>query len=442
MRRLPVYILINTSSSISDGTLQDFKSCINLLIETLKEDPKILETAYTSIITYDSTITRLSSLSPLQSFKIPTIKIGKHTASFNHALLQLSAIIDNELIKNTYEQKGDWKPIIFILTDKDNIIKITKEVEELVCDKCGRIIICIETESVNLDKYRKITDVILPIESLDKHIIKSQIYWISKSIDTCERVNPYNCDIELPPTSNYIDIDSYCSEQIFTYEPICSFTTSSDEVVKEQNIKIEKTITCLATRQNKQLKSKKINGVSAVGGFLSSIVEGLAGIVGFLAGFASTSSNENSMRLECDKELEAKMAHAQMCKKQIEEFKQQKSNLEKELAVLEAQNKYNEVYSSIFAPAEVKRKSHLQVQMYLHLYDESEKVKSLARESDKNAERRDYLPLSLKLRNGDKVDVEFNVYGETRLMSQRKSIIWHGSLQNVHLITLCPKILI
>lgn len=87
----------------------------------------------------------------------------------------------------------------------------------------------------------------------------------------------------------------------------------------------------------------------------------------------------------------------------------------------------SEVYSSIFAPAEVKRKSHLQVQVYLHLYEESEKIKSLAKESDKDAERRDYIPLSLKLMRGDKVDVEFNVYGETRMMSERKSVIWQGS---------------
>ena len=89
--------------------------------------------------------------------------------------------------------------------------------------------------------------------------------------------------------------------------------------------------------------------------------------------------------------------------------------------------KYNEVYSSIFAPAEVKRKSQLLVQVYLHLFKETEKVKSLAKEADKNAERRDYIPLSLKLKKGDKVDVEFNVYGESRLMSERKSIIWQGA---------------
>ena len=50
--------------------------------------------------------------------------------------------------------------------------------------------------------------------------------------------------------------------------------------------------------------------------------------------------------------------------------------------------KYDEVYSSIFAPAEVKRQSHMLVQVYLHLYEETEKVKSLAQESQKDAERR------------------------------------------------------
>lgn len=101
--------------------------------------------------------------------------------------------------------------------------------------------------------------------------------------------------------------------------------------------------------------------------------------------------------------------------------------------------KYSEVYSSIFAPAEVKRKSHLQVQVYLHLYEESEKVKSLAKESDKNAERRDYIPLSLKLKKGDKVDVEFNVYGATRLTSDRKSIVWQGSFTKCSFDYFVPK---
>lgn len=239
----------------------------------------------------------------------------------------------------------------------------------------------------------------------------------------------------------------------YSYESFVPLRSLSDNTrLKKLKNEYEKTITCL-TRQQEQLKSvqsqidelkNKKNEIeihlknspgmiasttrAAIGGFLSSIIERLAGIAGALAGSTSTSSDEAKEKLlECDKELETKMLQAQVCEKQIEGFIQQKNSLEKELAVLEEQNKYNEVYSSIFAPAEVKRKSHLQVQVYLHLYEESEKVKSLAQESDKNAERRDYIPLSLKLKKGDKVDIEFNVYGETRLASERKSIIWQGS---------------
>ena len=470
MRRLPIYILINTSSSLSNEILQNFKDSINLLVETLQEDPYALETVYMSIITFDSTITRLCSLSPLQSFNPSSVKIGTHTSSLGNALLQLSAIIDNELIKNTYEQEGDWKPLIFIFTANDSVIHITKEVEELICHKCGRIIICTKTDSVNSDKYEKITDLILPIEPLDKQIIKSQIYWISGSIDAGERVNPDNFYLELPPPPNsiYIDIDSNYSRQNFTYESVYPFITISNEAnIKELNTAYEKTISSLNREQKRlssvhsqieALKKKKNriesqkdapseprNPIAGAGGVigvpLGAIIGGIAGI---FVGSTIKSSNDVSEKdreilLECDKELEAKMAQAQMCKKQIEDFKQQKSNIEKELAVLEEQNKYNEVYSSIFAPAEVKRKSHLQVQVYLHLYEESEKVKSLAQESDKNAERRDYIPLSLKLKKGDKVDVEFNVYGENRLMSERKSIIWQGSFTKCSFDYFVPK---
>ena len=247
----------------------------------------------------------------------------------------------------------------------------------------------------------------------------------------------------------------------YSYESFVPLSSLSDNTrLKRLKNEYEKTITYLTRQQNllksvqsqiDELKNKKNEIeihlknspgmiVSAVGGFLSSIIGGFVGIAGALAGSTSTSSDEAKEKLlECDKELEAKMAQAQMCKKHIEDFKQQKSNLEKELAVLEEQNKYNEVYSSIFAPAEVKRKSYLQVQVYLHLYEESEKVKSLAKESDKNAERRDYIPLSLKLKKGDKVDVEFNVYGETRLASECKSIIWQSSFTKCSFDYFVPK---
>lgn len=56
------------------------------------------------------------------------------------------------------------------------------------------------------------------------------------------------------------------------------------------------------------------------------------------------------------------------------------------------------VYSSVFAPMNVTPYSHMIVQVYLHLFEETEKVMALAQESQLNAERRDYIPLQCKLK--------------------------------------------
>lgn len=100
---------------------------------------------------------------------------------------------------------------------------------------------------------------------------------------------------------------------------------------------------------------------------------------------------------------------------------------------------YDEVYSSIFASSEVKRKSHMLVQVYLHRYEETEKVKAFAKESEKGAERRDYIPLQCKLKTGDKVDVLLNIYGETLLMSDKKNVVWHGSFTKCSFDFFVPK---
>lgn len=85
------------------------------------------------------------------------------------------------------------------------------------------------------------------------------------------------------------------------------------------------------------------------------------------------------------------------------------------------------VYSSVFAPAEIAPKQHLMVQVYLHLPEETEKVKALASEADKNAERRGYEPLEVSLKKGDNVEIELNVNGDSLLYNCRKSVIWQGS---------------
>ena len=87
------------------------------------------------------------------------------------------------------------------------------------------------------------------------------------------------------------------------------------------------------------------------------------------------------------------------------------------------------VYSSVFAPAEVRRNSRLLVQVFLHLEKETKTVCDLAQETDDDAGRRYYTPLTCALKEGDKVDVQLDIYGKTLLMSERTnpSLVWRGS---------------
>jgi hypothetical protein len=66
------------------------------------------------------------------------------------------------------------------------------------------------------------------------------------------------------------------------------------------------------------------------------------------------------------------------------------------------------------------------IQVYLHLPEETEKVLKLAQEAQKNAERRDYIPLQCKLKRWEKVNITLNIYGETLLYSKKERVIWFG----------------
>ena len=97
------------------------------------------------------------------------------------------------------------------------------------------------------------------------------------------------------------------------------------------------------------------------------------------------------------------------------------------------------VYSSIFAPGEVKCQSHMVVQVYIHNWKETELVQALAQEVQKNVTRKNYIPLQYKLQIGEKVDVSFSIYGKSLLKSEKKSIVWSGSFMKCNFHYLVPK---
>lgn len=73
MRRLPVYLLLDTSGSMYGEPIEAVKNGVQTLVSTLRSDPYALETAYISIITFNSSAQQITPLTELAAFKQPNI---------------------------------------------------------------------------------------------------------------------------------------------------------------------------------------------------------------------------------------------------------------------------------------------------------------------------------------------------------------------------------
>ena len=183
MRRLPVYLLLDCSGSMFGEPIEAVKNGVQVLISTLRQDPYALETAYLSIITFDSSAQQVSPLTELAAFQQPNIQASGCTA-LGEALTLLSQKADQEITKTTAEQKGDWKPLVFIMTDGEPTDDLNKGLEEFKKRKWGMVVACAAGAGANTNTLKKITECVVSLDTADSATIKAFFKWVSASVSS------------------------------------------------------------------------------------------------------------------------------------------------------------------------------------------------------------------------------------------------------------------
>lgn len=186
MRRLPVYLLLDTSGSMYGEPIEAVKTGVQTLISTLRSDPYALETAYISIITFNTSAQQVVPLTELAAFQQPNMDASGCTA-MGEALSLLAKKVDSEVTKTTAEQKGDWRPLVFILTDGEPTDDLNKGLSAFQSKKFGMVVACAAGMGANTETLKRITENVVQLDTADAESLKAYFKWVSASISTSSK---------------------------------------------------------------------------------------------------------------------------------------------------------------------------------------------------------------------------------------------------------------
>jgi uncharacterized protein YegL len=209
-RKLPVYLLLDTSGSMHGEPIEAVKSGLQMLLSTLRQDPHALETAHLSVIGFDTTASVLVPLTELAAFQPPLLK-ASGTTSLGAALSLLARQIDAEVSKTTAETKGDWKPLVFLMTDGSATDDWRAGLAELRQRKTGPVIACAAGSGADESTLKEITEIAVKLETADSATIKAFFKWVSASISVgSQKVDQGGKEVtglsDLPPPPKEINL--------------------------------------------------------------------------------------------------------------------------------------------------------------------------------------------------------------------------------------------
>ncbi|MDG2432433.1 TerY-C metal binding domain-containing protein [Flavobacterium sp.] len=185
MRRLPIYFLIDISESMVGEPIQQVEEGLANIIQALKTDPHALETVFVSIIVFAGQAKTLVPLQEIVSFYPPKFPIGSGT-SLSKGLGHLMHELRTNIIKTTYEVKGDWKPIVFLFTDgvptDDSKVAINEWKQNW--QKKANLIAVSFGNNTDANLLGELTDTVLEFKNTNVQSYKEFFKWVTDSIKT------------------------------------------------------------------------------------------------------------------------------------------------------------------------------------------------------------------------------------------------------------------
>ena len=202
MRRLPVYILLDTSGSMRGEPIHSVNVGLQSMLSGLRQDPYALESVHLSIITFDIEAREYLPLTPLEQVQLAQVEVPSAGATFMGAALELLIErVDADVRKSTIDAKGDWRPLLFIMTDgsPSDMYAYQQAIPQVQQRNFASIVACAAGPKAKQEHLLQLTDRVVVLDSMDAASFASFFKWVSASVVAGSSSAGLTEDISLPP---------------------------------------------------------------------------------------------------------------------------------------------------------------------------------------------------------------------------------------------------
>ncbi len=211
VRRLPVYIAIDTSGSMRGEPIESVNVGLQAMLQAMRQDPYALESVYLSVFTYDIEVKELFSLTPLEDVQMPIISCPQSGPThLGEVLKRIVERFDGDIKASNTEGKGDWRPMLFVMTDgvPSDIQLFNTMVPEIKRRAFASVIACAAGPKAKTEYLKKFANQVVSLDTTDSAAFAAFFKWVSSSIaagSASSGVSTEKADV-LPPPPDKIQI--------------------------------------------------------------------------------------------------------------------------------------------------------------------------------------------------------------------------------------------
>jgi uncharacterized protein YegL len=177
-------LVLDCSESMAGPAIEEVSRGVDALVSALLADPLAVETAYVSVITFSRSAKQVVPLTEILQFQAPKLTVRTGTA-YGAVLRLLLMCLQREVIKTTPTTKGDYKPLVFLMTDgqpTDDWEAAADALRAANDPKIANIHAIGCGPDVDADALRRITNIVLRMSDTSVETFRKTFVWLSASI--------------------------------------------------------------------------------------------------------------------------------------------------------------------------------------------------------------------------------------------------------------------